>query len=473
LHPRLFQHASTGFPLPAKTGFQTTGALEGALNAMGPETNQGLDAKAALRAAAAVQAPPTRVRHVILGLTVAVYVITYMDRVVISAAVPSIQKEFGFSIIAMGWILGAFQWAYALFQIPGGWFGDRVGPRRALAVIVIWWSLFTSATTLAWNAASMATVRFLFGVGEAGAFSIATRSLSRWMLPAERGFAQGATHAGSRLGAALTPALVVLLIARYGWRAPFLCFGTLGVLWAGVWLWYYRDSPAEHHRMNAAERELIQSALGRFGSKVSHSVPWRRILQSPQMWIICSMYFCYAYNVTVYLTWFPKYLSDHRGFSLQQMGLYASLPLLAGTAGDLIGGWTSDIWAKRTGNLKRARPSVATAGFFLAALSISLACFTPNPLASVFYSCLAMLGLELTVGVSWAVTIDIGGEYAGSVSALMNTCGNTGGALASTLTAYLVKFYGWEMPFLVVAALSVAAAGLFLRIDAGKRLISA
>ena len=416
------------------------------------------------------EARPTRVRHVVLALTVAAYVITYMDRVVISTAVPSIQKEFGFSIVTMGWILGAFQWSYALFQIPGGWFGDRVGPRRALSLIVIWWSLFTSATTLSWNAISMAAVRFLFGMGEAGAFPIATRSLSRWMLPAERGFAQGITHAGSRLGAALTPALVALIIAAYGWRTPFVAFGLLGLLWASVWFWYYRDSPAEHPHMNAAECELIQSSLGK-AAVVRRAVPWRRILASPQMWMICAMYFCYAYNISVYLTWFPKYLSDERGFSLQKMGLYASLPLLAGTVGDLCGGWISDILARHFAGLKMARRGVAITGFLLAAVSIVLASLTAVPLVSVFYSCLAVLGLELTVGVSWAVTIDIGGEAAGSVSALMNTFGNIGGATASVLTGYLVMFYGWNLPFFIVSGLCLLAAVLFIRIDASKPLI--
>jgi len=434
-----------------------------------PGTKQKLDMPAPVLAA---EARPTHVRYVILALTVAAYVITYMDRVVISTAVPSIQKEFGFSIVTMGWILGSFQWAYALFQIPGGWFGDRIGPRRALTVIVIWWSLFTSATTLAWNAISMAAVRFLFGMGEAGAFPIATRSLSRWMLPAERGFSQGITHAGSRLGAALTPALVAFIIAGYGWRAPFVCFGMLGLLWAAVWFWYYRDTPAEHKSVNAAECELIQAGLGA-ASRVRKSVPWRRILSSPQMWMICAMYFCYAYNVGVYLTWFPKYLSDQRGFSLQKMGLYASLPLLAGTLGDLCGGWVSDILARRLGDIKKARRMVAIVGFLLAAVSIVMASLTPDPLRSVYYSCLAMLGLELTVGVSWAVTIDIGGESAGSVSALMNTFGNTGGATASVLTGYLVQAAGWNLPFLIVAGLSVVAALLFTRIDAGKPLIAA
>src|SRR5437588_11709344 len=122
-------------------------------------------------------APATHVRYVVLALTVAAYMITYMDRVVISSAVPTIRKELGFEMVTMGWILAAFNWAYALFQIPGGWLGDRIGPRRALTLIVTWWSIFTSATALAWNGASMAAVRFLFGMGEAGAFPIATRSL--------------------------------------------------------------------------------------------------------------------------------------------------------------------------------------------------------------------------------------------------------------------------------------------------------
>src|SRR5579862_8316226 len=188
-------------------------------------------------------ARPTRTRHVVLGLTVAAYMITYMDRVNIASAIPVMQKELGLSMVTVGWILSSFRWGYALFQIPGGWLGDRIGPRRALALIVTWWSVFTLATALAWGAGSMAVCRFLFGVGEAGAFPIATRSLSRWMLPAERGFAQGITHAGSRLGAAMTPPLVVWIITRYNWRAAFVTFGIMGVLWAVAWLFYYRDTP--------------------------------------------------------------------------------------------------------------------------------------------------------------------------------------------------------------------------------------
>jgi MFS transporter, ACS family, glucarate transporter len=418
-------------------------------------------------------ARPTRIRYIVLALTIGAYMITYIDRVVISSAVPSIQKEFGFSIVTMGWILSSFQWAYAIFQIPGGWLGDRIGPRRALTLIVSWWSIFTCATVFAWSAVSMAVIRFLFGMGEAGAFPIATRSLSRWMLPTERGFAQGATHAGSRLGGALTPALVVLIIARWGWRAAFLCCGSLGLIWAAAWFWYYRDTPDEHRSVNPGERELIRSSLELSrGAKTTQSVPWKRILASPQMWILCAMYFCYAYNLAVYLVWFPKYLNDHRGFNLKQMGFYASMPLLAGTVGDVFGGWFSDLLAKWSGDLKMARRMVGAGGFLLSAVCIVPACLTTNSLASVWLSCVAMFAMESTVGVSWAITLDIGADSAGAVSAVMNTCGNLGGAISSALSAYLVMLSGWNAPFLVMAGLAVVAAVLYLRINASQRLLT-
>lgn len=420
------------------------------------------------------QVSPTRVRHIVLWLTVVAYMITYMDRVVISSAVPSIQKEFGFSTITMGWILASFQWAYAMFQLPGGWLGDRFGPRRALTGIVIWWSIFTSATTMAWSAGSMAATRFLFGMGEAGAFPIATRSLSRWMLPSERGFAQGVTHAGSRLGGALTPALVVLIMANYGWRAPFVVFGAVGVLWALVWFWYYRDTPAEHPGVNAAELELIQSSLGAGARKVGRqSVPWRQIFTSRQMWTISAMYAAYAYGISMYLSWYPKYLNEHWQFDLKQMGMYASLPLLAGVFGDLLGGWISDVWAKRSHDLRNARRLVAIAGFLIACVGGVLATTTQDAYSSVAFSCVAVFGLEITVGISWALALDMGGDAAGSVSAVMNTCGNMGGAFASVIAPYVVRSYGWSTAFMAVSVFCFIAALLYIKIDATKRIVSA
>ncbi len=413
---------------------------------------------------------PTRVRHAVLWLTVLAYLITYMDRVVIATAAPSIQKEFGFSLVTMGWIFAAFQFAYALFQIPGGWLGDRFGPRRALTGVVVWWSTFTAATALTWSAGSMMVCRFLFGIGEAGAFPIATRSLSRWMLPAERGWAQGLTHAGARLGGAVTPVFVALLILDFGWRMPFLLFAGVGLIWAFSWFVYYRDTPREHRGVNASERALIEGAIGT--GPVRAKVPWRRLLRQPQLWTLSAMYFCYAYCINIFLTWFPKYLHDARGYDLAVMGLFASLPLMAGVVGDLAGGWTSDLLVKRGAGLRLGRRVVAVTGFVIAAAMMPLAAAIDAPVASIICFCIAVFGLELTVGVSWAVTLDIGGEFAGSVSAVMNTLGNLGAAIAAAVTGYIVTVSGWFPAFMVLAALCAVAALLFLRIDASKPLVA-
>ena len=415
-------------------------------------------------------ARPTRIRHVVLGLTVAAYMITYIDRVIISSAAPLIRKEFGFSMVTMGLIFSSFRWGYALFQIPGGWLGDRIGPRRALSLIVSWWSAFMCATTAAFNATSMIVSQSLFGVGEAGAFPTATRSLSRWLLPAERATAQGLTHAGSRLGAALTPPLVVLLMRLYGWRAPFWVFATVGWLWAAGWYFYYRDNPGDHASVNAAERDMIHAASGRVRAATGAPVPWRSIFASPTLWLISPMYFCYGYCLAVYLDWFPTYLHDGRGFTLKEMGFYASLPLLAGTVADFAGGWLSDRLLSRSGNVTSARRIVASGGFLLASAGIIPATLTQDPRACVAFSCVAVFGLELTVGVSWAVPLDIGGDYAGSVASVMNMCGNIGGAISTQVLGYLAEKWGWNTPFLVASAACAVAALLFAKIDASKRI---
>lgn len=413
---------------------------------------------------------PTHARHVVLAFVVGAYMITYMDRVNLASAVPVIQRDLGFSMITIGWIFAAFRWGYAFFQIPGGWMGDRIGGRRALSLVVVWWSIFTSLTAFAWNAFSMGVCRFLFGMGEAGAFPIATRSLSGWMLPTERGFAQGLTHAASRVGAALTPPLVVLLMVRFGWRTPFFLFGLIGLCWSAAWFWYYRDTPAEHRFTNIAERSLIENSTGIRPAR-TRSVPWRRILCNPSLWTLSLMYFCYGYSIDIYLDWFPKYLNDHRGFNLTQMGFYASLPLLAGAAGDLVGGTVSDRCARRFGNLKLARRAVALAGFILAAVFILPATFTSHSIASVLYSCVAVFGLEVTVGVAWAIPLDIGGDYAGTVASVMNTFGNLGSAVSPVLLAYLVGMYGWNVPFLVCSILCAAGALFSLAINADRKIV--
>ena len=415
-----------------------------------------------------IAARPTRVRHTVLWLTVLLYMVTYFDRVMISTAMPSIQQEFGFSTVTVGWIFAAFQISYALFQIPGGWLGDYIGPRKMLTYIVLWWSAFTAFTALSWSLTSMIVFRFLFGMGEAGAFPNATRSLSRWMLPSERGWAQGITHAGARLGAAITPVMVAFLILHFGWRFPFFVFALVGVVWAGVWYWYYRDNPAEHKSTNEAEQQLIHSALG--SAPKRRTIPWGAILSSPQMWVLAATYFCYGYALNMFLAWFPKYLEAARGMSLTQMGIFASVPLAAGVLGDIAGGWFSDEIIKKTGRIKFARKVVAVTGFFIAAVVCPFAVLEPNPYISIALFGLAVFSLELVVGNAWAVSLDIGGNFAGSVSSVMNSLGNIGGTIMAVATGYIVASYGWNMSFYVVAALAAIGGILFLFVDASRQI---
>jgi sugar phosphate permease len=410
------------------------------------------------------------VRHVVLGLTVAAYMITYMDRQVLATTRPAIMEELGISLVAMGWVTFAFRMAYALFQVPGGWLGDTIGARRALTMVVSWWSAFTALTALAWSATSMIVIQVFFGLGEAGAFPIATRSLSRWMRPTERGFAQGITHAGSRLGGAITPPIVALAIVPFfGWRAAFYAFGVLGVVWSALWFFYYRDTPEEHSGVNEAERELIAGGMKR---QSKGKVPWGQILSHGNLWVLSVMYFFYNYNLNVYQDWFPTYLRQSKGMTLAQMGIYASLPLMAGVIGDLAGGWFSDIVLHRTGNVNLARRWVAIAGFLLSAAATVPAVLAHDPKVSVACYCVAFFGLEWTVGISWAVTLDIGGDYAGSVSAVMNMLGNIGGAVAATVVTYTAARYGWNVPFLMTAGLCLIAAVLYLKIDASRKVFA-
>jgi len=404
----------------------------------------------------------------VLGLTVIAYMITYMDRQILSVARPVIMSQLAISLTMMGTIQFGFRLSYALFQIPGGWLGDRIGARRALTLIVAWWSAFTALTGVAWNALSMRVIQVLFGLGEAGAFPIATRSLSRWMRPTERGFAQGVTHAGSRLGGALTPLAVVPIIAVFGWRPAFFLFGMLGVAWAVAWFFYYRDTPEEHRGVNAAERELIGS-----GRKRSEHVPWRNILAHGNLWILAVMYFCYNFNLNVYQDWFPTYLHDSRGMTLAKMGIYATLPLLAGVLGDLAGGKFSDAVLRATGNVNLARRWVAIPGFIVSCAATIPAVQAHDPRISVAFYSLAFFALEWTVGISWAVPLDIGGDFAGSVSAVMNSLGNLGGALSALVVTYLAKNLGWNMPFYLTSVLCAIAALLFLRIDASRKIAAA
>lgn len=409
--------------------------------------------------------PATTTRYRILLLSSVVALLMFLDRACMGAATPSIMREFGLDKIAVGWSVSAFNWTYALFQVPGGWLSDRYGSRLVLTVAIVWWSAFTAGTGMAFNAWSLALMRGLFGMGEAAAWPSASRALLRWLPSNQRAFGQGFQHAGSRFGAAIAPALVVFLISAFDWRAVFYLFGAAGIAVAAAWYLYYRNAPHQHPHVNDAELKLLNASASRPSSAARLSVPWSRILRSGNLWCLSLMYFCYGWVLWMYLQWLPTYLTEVRHFSQLRMGLAASVPLLAATGSNVAGGWISDTLARKWGDLRRGRLAVSIAGFSIAGLAMLPGVLAQDATTGLIWLTIALAGLELTVGVSWALCLEIAGDFSGSVTGVMNTFGNLGGALSAVVIGYLATLFGWTVPFLVASLLCAAAALLATRID--------
>src|SRR5688572_248066 len=315
--------------------------------------------QARIVATANVAATATRTRWWMLVLFSAMYLICYLDRGIISVAQPEIREAFGLSLAQMGLVLAAFTWAYAAGQVPVGWLGDRFGPKKVLNVLLAWTSTSAMLTGAATGFGTLVTARLLLGIGEAGAFPVASRGMQLWFAPAERGRIQGITHFFSRFAVAITPLTAGGLVLAYGWRVMFFVFGTVGFLWVAAFWWFYKERPEDHAHVNRAELTLIRGVNAdgslKQASTTRPATPWRQILSSPNMWWIALGYCCFFFGTNFYLTWYPTYLREYRGLSLVALGVWGSIPLLAGMLGDIVGGWLSDFILKRTGNATLAR----------------------------------------------------------------------------------------------------------------------
>jgi MFS transporter, ACS family, glucarate transporter len=297
----------------------------------------------------------------VLGLLSLLLVITYLDRVCISVAGPRIQDALRLGPLAWGWVTGVFTLSYAAFEIPSGALGDRIGPRRVLTRIVLWWSAFTSLTGLASGFYSLLSARFLFGMGEAGAFPNASVAVARWFPVHERGRAFGITLMAAQLGGAFAPLLVVPIQVRYGWRASFYVLGTLGVIWSAAWFWWFRDSPAEKAGISQAELDETRGVI----AKARHGLPWRIVLRSGNFWATIGVAFCYVYTFYFFQSWFHTFLVKARGYGENDL-LLSSLPFLVAACANCGGGLASNALVKTLG-LKWGRRAIGLAGLGIAA----------------------------------------------------------------------------------------------------------
>jgi MFS family permease len=396
-----------------------------------------------------------RATTTVLGLLCVMYLITYVDRVNIATAASFIQHDLGLSNKALGFALSAFGYPYLLFQIFGGWIGDRMGPRFTLFACGIVWAAATMLTGAAGTLTTLFMVRVLVGIGEGATFPVATRAMQTWTPDGRRGFAQGITHAFARFGNAVTPPIVAWLIVATSWRGAFVALGATSLVWVVTWVVYYRDNPADHPSITSEELSRLADRHPR--SRVV--VPWRPLLA--RMLPVTAVYFCYGWTLWLYLNWLPTFFLREYHLDIAHSALFASAVFFAGVGGDLLGGTVSDTILTRTRNVRRARLTVIVGGF-LCSFACMMGVFATRDLTLIVVSLgAAFFFAELVIGPIWAIPMDIAPRHSGTASGIMNS----GSALAAILSplafGYVVDLTGdWHLPFAGSLALLLVGAAL-------------
>lgn len=413
------------------------------------------------------QNPWIKKRYQVLFVLCLLAIITYLDRTAASVAEEGITETFKLSESQFGWLHAIFSIAYGLFQIPSGLLGDKFGAKRVLLFVVIWWSLFTFFTGLSGTFTILLFVRFLFAAGEAGAFPNISIALSKWFPAESRGRAQSFVWMCSRLGGALAPLIILPIMEHYGWRMVFYSFGVVGILWAVLWHFFFRENPSEMPGISKEEIIEIESSRK---VKTSHTLlSFKELSRNFNLWALMIMYFLYMFGAYFYLSWMPKYLRQGRDFDLKQAGLI-SLPFILGALGCLIGGWLTDYLAKRIG-IKWGRRSVALAGLVMAGLCLIMASFSTDNTVCILLLSLGLFFKDFTLPVSWTVATDIGGKHAGAISGSMHMFGQIGSTIMSLAFGYLVEISGdWNLPILLIGIITICSGLVWLKIDATKTI---
>ena len=406
-------------------------------------------------------------KNIILLLLVILGMVTFLDRINISVAGSSIMHDLGLSPSEWGWVQSAFILSYGLMQIPMGALGDRFGHRKILALIVLWWSLFTAFTGMAGGLASLLVIRFMFGIGEAGSSPCSTGVISRWFEKNEVGKAQGYVWAASRMGGALTPFVVIPVMMWVGWRSAFYLLGALGIVWAAVWYWYYRN-PGETSVTSISSNSSISSD----SSKTSEtSIPWGRLFGNSQFWLICGMYFFYAFGSWFFFSWFPTFMELGRGFDKTELTYAVAVPFIMSMLGNIAGGHLTDRLSKKYG-IKTGRKALGSTSLAVSAVCMFLAAFIPGKMAVFVFLSLCFGIFDLMLPSAWALCIDLGKQHAGTLSGAMNTAGNIGGFCCGILFGQLVQQSGnYNLPLYLIAVMLLVSALLFAFINPEKPII--
>jgi ACS family glucarate transporter-like MFS transporter len=427
------------------------------------------------RAMTASALRPTNVRWRILAILMFVSFVSYLLRGNLSIAGPAMVEDLQLTEIQWGWIMAAFPLGYALFQFPGGCWGDRKGPRFTMAAITILWGVLIAITSLtpARDVAPLylvigflLTIQFLVGASHAPVFPIMVSAIERWFPPGGWALPNGLTSAGLTVGLAATASALPWLIGEYGWRVGFLILAPFAFVASALWWWYARDRPEQHPSVNAAEVALLTAPVARKVVDSACEKAWRRVLKNRDALFVTLSYSAMNFVFYVVFTWGYYYMVTERGMGAQEAGFLTSAQWLAGAAGAFIGGWAGDYLCLRVGVRWGCRWPIVI-GCSISALLLLGVALHPNP-----YVAAAMLGAcfffnQFTEGAFAANGAAIGGRHAGSVYGLFNTGANLMGFINAILLSAIAAKYGWKFAIAmgsVFALLSVLFI-LFSRAD--------
>lgn len=382
----------------------------------------------------------------VLILLCLMYGITYIDRVNVSTAASVFRNELNLSNTEVGLVFSAFAYPYLVFQILGGWVGDRFGARLALTVSALIWAGSTLCTGLVTSLTGMLVARVALGFGEGATFPVATRAMSDWTPAGKRGFAQGITHSAARLGNAVTPPLVAWLIALVTWRGSFIVLGIVSFAWALAWWLYFRDSPGDHPGITPQEMERLPKFRTREARR-TESVPWTRLTR--RMLPVTFVYFCYGWTLWLYLAWIPSFFLNSYKLNLRDSALFSAGVFFGGVVGDTLGGIVSDRIYEKTGNRNKARRNLVVFGFLGSLTFMVPILFVHSVTIAACCLSMAFFFSEFTIGPMWAIPMDIAPKFAGSASGLMNTGSALAAIISPLIAGYVIDKTGnWELPFI-------------------------
>ncbi len=396
--------------------------------------------------------------------------ITFLDRICISLVGVRIKAEFHLSNEQFGWVLGSFSLAYAIFEIPSGMLGDRIGQRAVFIRIVLWWSLFTALTGATTGLVTLILVRFFFGVGESGAYPNSSGAISRWFPAAETARSTSSLQIGANAGAAIAPLIVIPIASAFGWRAPFFVNGFIGLIWVLICFLWFRNNPSEMKGISREEQVFIEKAR-RF-IKTSHRFSWKTALRNRSLWALVISFYCHSWGNYFFIAWMPIYLQEGRHFSENSMKMTTSYLFFIGIIGALSAGFMSDWLVKRKG-VRFGRRFIGMLALGMLGLLILLAGVTTNNIMVI--ACL--IGANFFVwpnGIaSFSTCVDIGGAHAGTVAGIMNFFGQLGAFSMAIVFGKIVDIaHDFNTPLFVLTIVLFAGSLCWLAIDPDKPLIA-